>query len=96
MSDEIPKSASIEPLRSRGKSWGAKAAAGDAMQRVPNEAPFVAIWVEKVPDGDHEVVKWSKANTEFMKLGSMALVLTEFAQACVRQAFPKRPSNLCD
>ena len=81
--------ADIEPLRTTGdKSWGAKAAAGDAMNRVPHDAPFIGLWIEKNEKGE-EVVKWSKANTSFQQYSYMALVLMEFAQSCVRAAMER-------
>ena len=82
-------SAQIEPLRQGDKSWGAKAAAGDALGRVPNDAPFIACWLEKEANGE-DVVKWSKANIGFQQYSFMALVLMEFAQSCVRQAMERK------
>ena len=82
-------SADIEPLRQQGgKGWGAKAAAGDALSRVPNEAPFIACWIELDEKGE-EIMRWSKANIGFQQYSFMALALMEFAQSCVRQAMEK-------
>lgn len=67
----------IEPLR---EDWGAKAAAGDAMERVPNEAPFIGIWIHP-----EKGMQWSKANTDFRSLSMLAVVIQEFAAACVRK-----------
>lgn len=67
----------IEPL---GDNWGAKAAAGDALERVPNEAAFVGIWIHP-----EKGVQWSKANTDFESLSMLAVVVQEFAAACVRK-----------
>lgn len=78
-------SATIEPIRDHGKSWGAQAAAADALNRVPNDAPFIAIWLDKDAKGE-DLVKWSKANLDFRQYAYMAVVLSEFAQACVRDA----------
>lgn len=38
------KLATVDPLP--GINWNAKAAAGDALQRVSEDAPFIAIWVD--------------------------------------------------
>lgn len=81
--------ADIEPLRTKdGPGWGAQAAAGDALNRVPNEAPFIAIWVTKNEDGK-EVIKWSKANCNFEMYSMMAMAFAEFAQSCVRDAMER-------
>lgn len=82
--------ADIEPLHKKGadKSWGAKACAGDALNRVQNEAPFIALWIETNDKGE-QVVKWSKANVNYQIYCFMALALMEFAQACVRQAMER-------
>lgn len=78
--------ADIEPLPTKtGPGWGSKAAAGDALSRVPNDAPFLAVWITKDGKGE-DVVKWSKANTDFLKLGTMALIILEYANACIRSA----------
>ena len=77
-------SADIEPLRG---DWGAKAAAGDALARVPNEASFIGIWVE-LEDGK-PVVKWSKAHVDYKEYCFMALALMEFAQKMVREAMER-------
>lgn len=83
-------SASIDPLETKtGKSWGAKAAAGDTLNRVPNEAPFIAIWIELTEDGD-ESIKWSKANLSYRHYSYIAIALMEFAQACVRRDMQKK------
>lgn len=63
-----------------GHKWSAKGAAGDALQRVPHDAPFIAIWL----DGDKW--RWSNTNTDFASLSQMAAILAEFSQACVREA----------
>jgi hypothetical protein len=82
-------SADIEPLHNKGdKGWGAKAAAGDALGRVPNEAPFIACWLELDSKGD-QVMKWSKANMGFQQYSFMAVALMEFAQSCVRQSMER-------
>lgn len=81
-------SAEITPLYDKSdptKGWGATAAAADCTNRVPNDAPFLAVWIEKNEKGQ-DVVKWSKANTDFLRLGTMALVLLEFTNACIRDA----------
>jgi len=81
-------SADIEPIS--GKiPWGAKAAAGDALNRVPNSAPFIALWMEKNANGE-EVVKWSKANMDFRAYSFLAVALMEFAQRCVREAMERK------
>lgn len=81
--------ADIEPLPSKtGFGWGAKAAAGDALNRVPNEAPFLAVWVEKNANGE-EVIRWSKANCNFQMYSMMAMAFAEFSQACVRDAMDR-------
>ena len=67
-----------------------KRAIADAVQRVPNEAPFIAIWIEKDAQGE-DVVKWSKANMTFQQYSYIAVVLMEFAQSCVRQAMERKP-----
>ncbi len=79
--------AEVETLR--GKEWGARAAAGDALARVEDNEPFIACWISK-DDKGQEVVKWTKANTTFLNIGSMALCLLEFANSCIRQAFDER------
>lgn len=66
----------IEPINA---NWGAKAAAGDAMERAPNEAPFLAVWLHP-----EKGVQWSKANTDFASLAMMQQVVNEFASSCVR------------
>ena len=71
----------IEPL---GNNWGAKAAAGDAMERVPNESAFVGIWLHP-----EKGVQWSKANTDFQSLSMLAVVLQEFAASCIRDELKK-------
>ena len=76
-------SAEITPI-SEKHGWGAHAAAADALQRVPNESPFVAIWIGKNADGK-DCIKWSKANTNFVNLSMLAVALMEFSQSCVRQ-----------
>lgn len=73
--------ATVDPIREDSDAWGASAEAGDALSRVPNGAPFLAIWVD--PD---KGVMWSKANTDFQSLSMMAAVLNEMAQICARQA----------
>lgn len=83
-------SADIEPIRSKGdKSWGAHAAAGDALGRVPNDAPFIACWLELDAKGE-SVMKWSKANMNFQHYSFMGVALMEFAQACVRAAMERK------
>ncbi|MDH4172186.1 MAG: hypothetical protein OEW90_00975 [Betaproteobacteria bacterium] len=74
-----------------GKSWGSKAAAGDALNRVPNDAPFVAVWVETNDQGEQNI-KWAKANTDYLKLCTMAIALMEFAQSCVRESMDRAGS----
>lgn len=69
-------SAEITPLN---ENWGATAAAADALQRCPNEAAFVAIWIHPTKG-----VQWSKANTDFASLSMLAAVLAEFSQAIAR------------
>lgn len=81
--------ADITPIRSGEKSWGSKAAAGDALNRVPNDAPFVAVWTERDEKGEL-VVKFAKANADFVALSAIALVMTEFAQSCVRSELERR------
>ena len=82
--------ADIEPLRNKnGPGWGSKAAAGDALGRVPNEAPFIACWIEKDAQGE-DVLKWSKANMTFQQYSFMAVALMEFAQSCVRDAMERK------
>ena len=82
--------ADIEPIGSKnGPGWGAKAAAGDALSRVPNEAPFIALWVTKDDKGE-TVLKWSKANFTFEHYSFAAVALMEFAQACVRAAMERK------
>ena len=71
--------ATVDPIRDSNSAWGAKASAGDALQRAPNEAPFLAIWIDPKSG-----VKWSKANTDFQSLAMMAATLNEFVQSCVR------------
>ena len=71
----------IEPI---GNNWGAKAAAGDAMERVPNEAPFIAIWVHP-----ERGLQWSKANTDFQSLSMLSVLLQEFAASCIREDLNK-------
>lgn len=81
--------ADIEPLRTKdGPGWGAKAAAGDALNRVPNESPFLAVWKEKNAKGE-EVIRWSKANCNFEVYSTMAMAFAEFAQACIRDAMDR-------
>ena len=82
-------SAEIEPLHQTGKnSWGAKAAAADAVNRVANDAPFLAVWIEKAENGE-EIVKWSKANCTFGIYSIMGVAIMEFAQSMVREAMEK-------
>lgn len=81
-------SADIEPIRDGPKSWGAKAAAGDALNRVPNTAPFIGMWIEKDAQGN-EVLKYSKANTDYLVYSFIAIALMEFAQSCVRLALER-------
>lgn len=82
--------ADIEPLRGKGdKSWGAKAAAGDALSRAPHDAPFIALWLETDDKGE-QVVKWSKANVGYQQYCFIALALMEFAQSCVREAMERK------
>lgn len=77
--------ATVDPLDTKtGKTWGSKGAAGDALSRVPNEAPFIAIWIETDANGESSV-KWSKANLTYHGYSTMAIALLEFAQACVRK-----------
>jgi hypothetical protein len=59
--------------------WSAKAAAGDALSRVPAEGAFVAVWME----GDN--VRWSMANTDGLSLAVLAMVLQELAGAQLRE-----------
>lgn len=82
-------SADIEPLRKGEKSWGSTAAAADAQNRVPNDAPFIAVWIETNEKGE-QIVKWSKANVDFKAYCFMAVALMEFAQACVREAMERK------
>lgn len=72
-----------------GKSWDARTAAIDASQRVPPDVPFIAVWIEKTPDGNRSV-KWSKANTSFEDVYAFAQVFLEFAQGWVRNAMDQK------
>lgn len=81
-------SADIEPLNTCGRSWGATAAAADAMKRAPNDQPFIAIWIELDEKGLPQV-KWSKANVNYTAYCFMSVALMEFAQACVREAMER-------
>lgn len=83
-------SADIEPLRKGKDSWGATAAAADAQNRVPNDAPFIALWLETDAKGE-QTVKWSKANVSYKEYCFIAMALMEFAQSCVREAIERKP-----
>jgi hypothetical protein len=80
--------ADIEPIRKDGPSWGSKAAAGDALERVPNEAPFIALWIATNEKGE-QVLKWSKANFTYGHYSFAAIALLEFAQRIVRDAMDR-------
>ena len=69
--------ATFEPI-SEDRPWSARAAAGDALQRVEHDAPFLAVWIE---DGQ---LRWSKANTNFVSLSMMAVFLQELARSCLK------------
>jgi hypothetical protein len=64
MSDKISMLSDALPV-------SAKAAAGDALERAPHNAPILCIWVE---DGN---IKYAKANTTF----EFACVVSAFAQS---------------
>lgn len=72
--------ATVDPINEK-KGWSAKAAAGDALQRVPHGAPFLAMWFAE--DG---ALHYSKANTDFASLSMMAAYTQEFAQSIPREA----------
>ena len=80
--------ADIEPLRKGDKSWGATAAAADAQNRVPNNSPFIAVWLETTDKGE-QIVKWSKANISYRDYCFMGVALMELAQSCVRDAMER-------
>ena len=80
--------ADIEPLRKGDKSWGTTAAAADAQNRAPNDAPFIAVWIETNEKGE-QIVKWSKANISYRDYCFIGVALMEFAQSCVREAMEK-------
>ena len=80
--------AGIEPISDK-IGWGAKAAAGDALNRVPNEAPFIGMWVENDANGLPRL-KWSKANFNFQHYSIVAVAMMEFAQAMVREEMKSR------
>jgi len=63
----------IESITQTGE-WSSKGAAGDALERVPHDAPFVAIWLDA--DG---YVHYSKANTKIRDLGTFASFLQYMA-----------------
>jgi hypothetical protein len=70
--------ATVDPLP--GKRWGARAAAGDALQRTHDEGAFLAIWV-----GEDGKISWSKANTDGQSLSLFAVIVLELAQSCYRE-----------
>lgn len=73
--------ATVDPIKPGADSrWSAKGAAGDALERVPHDAPFLAIWIK--PNGG---IAWSKANTDFTSLSQLAVMTQEFAAACIRE-----------
>lgn len=84
---ERGKLAEIDSLP--GKGWGARAAAGDALARVENDAPFIAAWITKDADGD-PLVKWSKANLTFENACALAAVFAEFVNGWVRDAMNRK------
>jgi hypothetical protein len=69
---------SVEPI---SVEWSSKGAAGDALDRAPHDAPFLAVWIV---DGR---VSWSKANTDFQALSAFAVTIAEMAGRCVRDQF---------
>ena len=69
--------AEITPLND---NWGAQASAADALQRVPNDATFVAIWIN--PDGR---ISWTKANTELQRMALIAAVIDTWVRAWIDQ-----------
>lgn len=75
--------ATVDPI-SEEKPWSAKAAAGDALQRVPHDKPFFAMWFAE--DGS---LHYSKANTDFASLSMMAMYATEMAQVIARIALER-------
>ena len=81
-------SADIEPLHKK-IGWSATAAAVDASNRVPETAPFIALWLETDAEGE-QTVKWSKANVGYKEYCFIALALMEFAQSCVRDAIERK------
>lgn len=72
--------ATVDPI-SGAIPWSAKAAAGDALQRVPDaeKTPFMAIWI-----GEDGCIRYSKANTDGKTLSLFAVILMEMAQSCYR------------
>ena len=58
--------------------WSAKAAAGDALERVPHEAEFVAIWVH---DGK---LSWSKTDCSGQGMALLASALAEMSARFIR------------
>jgi hypothetical protein len=68
----------VEPINT---DWSSKGAAGDALERVPHDAPFLAVWIV---DG---AISWSKANTDLESLAVIATVAQEMAGRCVRDQF---------
>ena len=74
----MPRLATVDPIAS-DIAWSSRASAADALQRVGHGDAFCAIWLK---EGKWQ---WSKANTDFQTLSQMAMILQEFAQACVRE-----------
>ena len=72
------KLATVDPITGNN-SWSSKGAAGDALQRVPHDKPFIALWI-----GENGQMYWSKANTDFASLSQFTFVVQEFASSCVR------------
>lgn len=72
--------ATVDPIK-ESVAWSAKGSAGDALQRVPHDSPFLAIWLD-----ENDCVKWSKANTSLTSLAIFAAVLQELSSSCVREA----------
>lgn len=80
--------ASVDPLPNA--QWTARASAADAQQRVPDDAPFLAIWLKTMPDG--QAPAWSKANMTFAALCQMKAVVDEMVARWARYAFEDAPS----